>query len=104
MFRGTPAAWSSATDASTASGNGTHLRLVYAPSGESSGHATFSVSDMSEVPGRPIFAALHMLLEQRRLFTGREKNRLPWILAESRRYQNTVSTKLAQQVLAALKR
>ena len=82
--------------------NGTHLRLVYAPSGESSGHATFSVSDMSEVPGRPIFAALHMLLEQRRLFTGREKNRLPWILAESRRYQNTVSTKLAQQVLAAL--
>ena len=82
--------------------NGTHLRLVYAPSGESSGHATFSVSDMSEVPGRPIFAALHMLLESPRLFTLPERRRLPWILAESRRYQNTVSTKLAQQVLAAL--
>ena len=29
--------------------NGTHLRLVYAPRGESSGHITFSVADMVKV-------------------------------------------------------
>ena len=33
--------------------NGTHLRLVYAPRGETSGYATFSVADMAKVAGRP---------------------------------------------------
>ena len=42
--------------------NGTHLRLVYAPRGETSGHLTFPVQAMTEVAGRPIFAALQMLL------------------------------------------
>ena len=82
--------------------NGTHLRLVYAPRGETSGHATFRVRDMTEVAGRSIFAALRMLLSAERLFTLPDKQRLPHILAESRKYQNLVSTKLAQQVLAAL--
>jgi hypothetical protein len=82
--------------------NGTHLRLVYAPRGETAGHLTFPVQAMTEVAGRPIFAALHMLLCADRLFTLPDKQRLPAILAESRKYQNTVSTKLAQQVLAAL--
>ena len=82
--------------------NGTHLRLVYAPRGETSGHLTFPVAAMDEVPGRPIFAALHMLLAAERLFSLPDKQRLPAILAESRKYQNLVSTKLAQQVLAAL--
>jgi hypothetical protein len=82
--------------------NGTHLRLVHAPRGESSGHLTFPIKAMSEVAGRPIFAALHMLLCQERLFTLPEKQRLPAILAESRKYQNLVSTRLAGQVLAAL--
>jgi len=57
---------------------------------------------MTEVAGRPIFAALQMLLSAERLFTLPDKQRLPYILAESRKYQNLVSTKLAEQVLAAL--
>src|SRR5262249_57121414 len=52
--------------------------------------------------GRPIFAALHMLLSADRVFSMADKQRLPAILAESRKYQNTVSTELARQVLAAL--
>jgi hypothetical protein len=82
--------------------NGISLRLVYAPSGETSGHLTFPVKAMTEVSGRQIFAALHMLLSAERLFTLPDKQRLPAILAESRKYQNLVSTKLAEQVLAAL--
>jgi hypothetical protein len=82
--------------------NHTHLRLVYAPRGETSGYADFSVADMAAVAGRPIFAALRMLLHQVRLFRGSEKERLPAILADSRKYQNVVSTQLAEQVLAAL--
>ncbi len=82
--------------------NGIQLRLAYAPTGESAGHLTFPVKPMTEVPGRPILAALHMLLRSERLFTNPEKQRLPAILAASRKYQNTVSTRLAGQVLAAL--
>jgi len=82
--------------------NGTHLRLVYAPRGETSGHLTFPVQAMTEVAGRPIFAALRMLLSAERLFTLPDKQRLPNILSESRKYQNLVSTKLAEQVLASL--
>lgn len=80
----------------------TDLRLVYAPRGETSGYMTFPVKAMTEVAGRPMFAALHMLLQADRLFTMAEKQRLPAILADSRKYQNVVSTQLAQQVLAAL--
>ncbi|MBV8608558.1 MAG: hypothetical protein JO034_14005, partial [Singulisphaera sp.] len=49
--------------------NSTDLKLVYAPRGETSGHMTFRVSQMCEVAGRPIFAALLMLLSAGRLFT-----------------------------------
>ena len=82
--------------------NGTHLRLVYAPRGETSGHMTFPMAAMAEVAGRPMFAALHLLLEAPRLFSLPAKQRLPAILADSRKYQNVVSTQLAEQVLAAL--
>lgn len=82
--------------------NGTEFRLVYAPRGESSGHATFRVDQMCEIAGRPIFAALHTLLGAERLFTLPRKQRLPHILSESRKYQNEVSTALAEQVLHAL--
>ena len=57
---------------------------------------------MAEVAGRPMFAALYMLLEAPRLFSLPAKQRLPAILADSRKYQNVVSTQLAEQVLAAL--
>jgi hypothetical protein len=82
--------------------NGTHLRLVYAPRGESVGHLTFPVREMTEVAGRPMLAALLMLLSEDRVFSLGDKQRLPAILAESRKYQNTVSNELAGQVLAAL--
>jgi hypothetical protein len=82
--------------------NRRQLRLVYAPKGESSGYCTFNVAEMMQVAGRPMFAALHMLLCAERLFSLGDNQRLPAILTNSRKYQNTVSTKLAEQVLAAL--
>lgn len=82
--------------------NGRQIRLVYAPRGEASGHITFNLADMVQVAGRPIFAALHMLLSAERLYSVAENERLPAILANSRKYQNVVSTQLAGQVLEAL--
>lgn len=78
------------------------LRLVYAPKGESSGHITFKIADMVQVAGRPILAALHMLLSADRLFTLATEQRLPALLAASRKHQNVVSTKLSGQVMEAL--
>ena len=82
--------------------NGRQIRLVYAPEKELSGHITFKLADMVQVAGRPIFAALQMLLSAERLYSVADKERLPAILANSRKYQNVVSTQLATQVLEAL--
>jgi hypothetical protein len=82
--------------------NGTHLRLVYAPALETSGHMTFPVSAMVEVSGRPILGGLHMLLHAERMFSLPTKQRLPSLLSESRRFQAEVSTRLAEQILEAL--
>lgn len=78
------------------------IRLVYAPPLESTGHLTFTIADLCTVAGRPLVSALLMLLGARRLFSGPVEHRLPAILKLSRRYQNEVSTELAEQVLAAL--
>lgn len=78
------------------------IRLVYAPKGESSGHITFKIADMAQVAGRPILAALHMLLSAERLFTLAQDQRLPALLIASRRHQNVVSNKLSGQVMEAL--
>lgn len=78
------------------------IRLVYAPKGESSGHITFRIADMVHVAGRPILAALHMLLSTERLFSMAAGQRLPALLAASRKHQNVVSTKLSGQVMEAL--
>ncbi|WP_051021057.1 type IIL restriction-modification enzyme MmeI [Synechococcus sp. PCC 6312] len=82
--------------------NATEIRLVYAPSGESSGYLTFPVQAMTEVPGRLILGALDLLLGADRLFNVPENQRLGRLLVESRNYQAQVSTQLAQQVLDAL--
>ncbi|TWT80494.1 hypothetical protein CA13_19130 [Planctomycetes bacterium CA13] len=82
--------------------NGRSFRLVYSPRGETSGYATFNVDEMAQVAGRPMFAALHMLLSSERMFSMGDNQRLPAILTNSRKYQNTVSTQLAEQVMAAL--
>ena len=77
------------------------IRLIYLPQGETAGHATFPVAEMLEVRGRPMLAALYMLLEEQRLF-GDPATRLPALLRASRRHQADVSAKLSGQVLAAL--
>jgi hypothetical protein len=82
--------------------NGTDLRLVHAPRGESSGWLTMPLEPMAEVAGRPMLGALELLLGVDRLFGGNPEQRLPAVLAASRKNQNEVSTRLAEQVLEAL--
>ena len=82
--------------------NGVAVRLVSAPRGESSGWLDFRVADMLETSGRPIAAALRLLLGQTRLLLAPRAKRLAALLADSRRHQNDVSERLAEQVLHAL--
>lgn len=82
--------------------NGRFVRLVYAPSGESSGHITWPVHRLCTALDRTMLSVLCMLLGSARLFALARDQRLPHILKESRKYQNVVSTKLAGQVLEAL--
>ena len=82
--------------------NGKSLRLVYAPRGETSGYITFHLADMITVAGRPLFAALHLLIGAPLMFSNDKHQRLPAILENSRKYQNNVSTALAEQVMTAL--
>ena len=82
--------------------NGSQLRLVHAPRGESSGWLTMPLEPMAEVAGRPMLGALELLLGVDRLFGGNPEQRLPQLLAASRKNQNEVSTRLAEQVLEAL--
>lgn len=82
--------------------NGRVLRLLSAPRGESSGWLDFRVRDMTQPAGRPICAALRLLLSQRRLLTAPQNERLAALLRDSRRFQNEVSERLSGQVLHAL--
>lgn len=82
--------------------NGRVLRLVSAPRGESSGWIDFRVADMSQVAGRPISTAMRLLLNERRLLALPRAQRLAALLDDSRRFQNEVSERLAEQVLHAL--
>ena len=82
--------------------NGRALRLISAPRGESSGWIDFRVADMVQTAGRPICAALRLLLGQPRLLTLPRGERLAALLDDSRKFQNEVATKLAEQVLHAL--
>ena len=82
--------------------NGTQIRLLYAPHGENSGNITFHIRHMAEVAGRPILAALNMLLREACSGATPSEARLPALLRRSREYQSTVSTTLAQQVLDSL--
>lgn len=91
--------------------NGEVIRVVYAPAGEGTGAMTFPLALLATSDGAPALAALGMLLGRDRLWDespdgakpeARDKRFLPHLLAESRRYQNNVSTALAEQVLDAL--
>ncbi len=82
--------------------NGRTLRLLSAPRGESSGWLDFRVADMAETAGRPISTALRLLLCQARLLSLPKAQRLAALLEDSRKFQNEVSERLAEQVLHAL--
>ena len=82
--------------------NGTALRLVSAPPGESSGWLDFQVADMLQSAGRPICSAMRELLGQTRLLAVPTNKRLAALLHDSRKFQNEVSERLAEQVLHAL--
>jgi len=82
--------------------NGRALRLLSAPRGESSGWLDFRVTDMVQTAGRPISTALRLLLGQPRLLSLPRAQRLAALLEDSRKFQNEVSERLAQQVLHAL--
>ena len=82
--------------------NGDTLRLISAPSGESSGWVDFQIADMRQTAGRPICAAMRELLHQNRLLSVPTDRRLAALLRDSRKFQNEVSERLAQQVLHAL--
>ena len=82
--------------------NGRTLRLVSAPRGESSGWLDFHVADLLPTAGRPLCAALRLLLGEPRLLALPRGQRLAALLADSRAWQNTVSERLAEQVLHAL--
>ena len=82
--------------------NGVALRLVSAPRGESSGWMDFRVADMSLTAGRPLCSALRLLLSEQRLLALPRAQRLAALLEDSRKYQNEVSERLAEQVMHAL--
>jgi hypothetical protein len=82
--------------------DGAVVRLLYAPRGESSGHLDFPVAAMCTVAGRPLLAAMKMLLSEHRVFSAPDGQRLLDLLVESRKYQNEVSNRLAEQVTGAL--
>ena len=82
--------------------NGRVLRLLSAPRGESSGWLDFRIADMLQTAGRPISTALRLLLGQPRLLSLPRGQRLAALLDNSRKFQNEVSERLAQQVLHAL--
>ena len=82
--------------------NGTALRLISAPRGESSGWMDFRVADMSRTAGRPLCSALRLLLSEQRLLALPRNQRLAALLEDSRKYQNEVSERLSEQVMHGL--
>jgi hypothetical protein len=60
------------------------LRVIYAPSGETSGHLTFPLRALATVAGRPMLGGLKLLLDSVRLFTDADDRRLPALLRKSR--------------------
>lgn len=82
--------------------NGRELRLIYAPSGETTAHLTFRVEHLQRPDGRPLLAALDLLLHARRAYGASPEHTLEGLLAESRRRQADVTDDLAKQVFEAV--
>lgn len=82
--------------------NRRELRLVFAPKGESSGHLTFRFAELLEPAGRPVLAALELLLGAERTYGAALEYTLEGLLHESRRRQANVTEALAEQVFEAV--
>ena len=82
--------------------NGVAIRLISAPRGESSGWMDFRFGDLVRTAGRPLCSALRLLLNEQRLLGLSRNQRLAALLEDSRKYQNEVSERLAEQVMHAL--
>jgi hypothetical protein len=82
--------------------SGTELRLVYAPSSESTSHLTFRFKHMAEAAGRDLLAAFELLLAARRSYGAAAEHTLEGLLRESRRRQADVTQELAAQVSEAV--
>ena len=82
--------------------NGVALRLISALRGESSGWLDLRVADMLLTAGRPTSAAMRLLLGQNRPPSQPRAKRPAALLEHSRKYQNEVNERLAEQVLHAL--
>jgi hypothetical protein len=82
--------------------NGSQLRLVVAPKGESSGYLTFNLAELAQVSGRAMFAGLRLLLGREAVLDASPGLRLVDVIEASRNYQAVVSEELADQVLAGL--
>ena len=81
---------------------GNAVRLVYRPEEQQSGYITFPLDPLLKPAGRLACSALRAILNHHRMHVLPGRQRLHYILAESRKYQSEVSTQLAEQVLAAL--
>ena len=82
--------------------NGRSLRLISAPEGENSGWLDFRFAQMTGTAGRPICSAMRLLLGEQRLLAVPTDRRLAALLEKSRKYQNDISERLAEQVLHSL--
>ncbi|MFM7675566.1 MAG: SAM-dependent methyltransferase, partial [Synechococcus sp.] len=64
--------------------NGSQLRLVVAPKGESSGHLTFTLAELAQVSGRAMFAGLRLLLGREAVLDASPGLRLVDVIEASR--------------------
>jgi hypothetical protein len=82
--------------------NRTHIRLIYAPAGESSGSLTFRVADLADTLGRPLLDGFCILLSARAMFERARGSCTIDVVRASRKYQSQVTNDLADQVFDAL--
>ncbi|MCB9591143.1 MAG: N-6 DNA methylase [Sandaracinaceae bacterium] len=82
--------------------NRRELRVVYAPTGESSAHLTFRFEDLKQRAGRPLVAALELIFHAQRTYGAASEFTFEGLLRESRLRQADVTKDLAAQVFEAV--
>ncbi len=82
--------------------NRRELRVLYAPTGESSAHLTFRFDQLAQRAGRPLVAALELLFHAQRTHGAAPEYTFEGLLRESRLRQADVTKDLAAQVFEAV--